>query len=758
MKTFFHSLFVPALFAGFAVSLSVLSGQVIGADSEEGEILTRGPVHEAFAAVVSYNPEAGILVDRQPPEPIEEVPPEEKPVGEDVAWIPGYWGWDDERNDFIWVSGTWRVLPPGRAWIAGYWRQAERGWQWVSGYWEDAGRREVSYLPPPPETLERGPSAPAPSPDYAWAPGCWEWRNDRYAWRPGYWIEGRSEWVWIPSYYIWTPRGYVFVQGYWDYVPRERGLLFAPVYYREYRRPRYEYRPSIVLNVTILSDHLFLRPRYCHYYFGDYYDSRYERSGFYATYLYQTSRFGYDPFYSHSRWEHRHDRDWDRRHREGYDYRRRHESGRPPRTWSGSTAMANVEVNQARATPGGRKAVYAQPIQQYADNADAPIRVERIATTGREQNIRRARDVQQQRMQRRTLESQGSQPTRSAAPEPARVSTRLTGAPAAVALPASPIVAPSETNSSRRPPPRVAAPEPRESVSSRAERSPSSGRDAPAVRPQTSTRPVSREKDASPGVTKATPGENSAPSTPTLRPSATRSRNRDDARRSENFGRAEGPRPDEPARAAPGRIVAPRPAIQQQPRNGNENQSLRREQERQPEQRDPQDQPRRPDAEASGRREEMHRPQPPRRELPEQAQPRAAEPQAQARERTTQQQSQAAEARVRAQREEPKVRAQPEQRQQQERVGAQQRQEQQQQRGEGQERAQQQRNQARPQSEAPRQQPREQQVRAIEPPEQARRIQPASPDQNQSARPGNRSEPQPSRKSQSNEEEEKGRK
>jgi hypothetical protein len=694
MKTFLRRLFALALFTGFALSVSALGAQVIGTDPAEGEILTRGPVHEAFAAVVSYNPEAGILVDRQPPESIEEVPPEEKPVGEDVAWIPGYWGWDDERNDFIWISGTWRVLPPGRAWIAGYWRQADRGWQWVSGYWEDAGRREVSYLPPPPATLERGPSVPAPSPDYAWAPGCWEWRHDRYAWRPGYWIEGRSDWMWIPSYYIWTPRGYVFVQGYWDYVPRERGLLFAPVYYREYRRPRYDYRPSIVLNVTILSDHLFLRPRYCHYYFGDYYDLRYERSGFYATHIYQTSRFGYDPFYSHSRWEHRRDRDWDRRHREAYDHRRRHESARPPRIWSGSSVMVDVEGGRARAASGNRKTSYAQPIQQYAENAEAPVRVERVAATRREQDIRRARDVQQQRTQRRTLEAQKLQQTRTAAPVPAEVSTHSASAPATVALPVSPIVARSETSSSRRSPPRVAAPELRERTSLRAERSPATRDGAPAVRPQPSTTP--REKKTAPRVTGTNPPTEAT--TPTLRPNAGRS---------DNPARAGDRRTDEPARVAPERAAEQRPAIQQQPPKKNQSQSVRREQERQAEPRGRQEQARGREAQASERREEIRQPQ---------------------------------------------VRARPEQQQQQHTARSQPKI-----RVEGREQAEQQRSQARPQSEALRQ-TRDPQARAAGSSEQVRRIQPApGPDSNQSARPAQKSEPQPSRKSQSKEEEDRGR-
>ena len=43
---------------------------------------------------------------------VPELPPANKPDGPDVQWVPGYWAWDDERQDFIWVSGFWRVPPP----------------------------------------------------------------------------------------------------------------------------------------------------------------------------------------------------------------------------------------------------------------------------------------------------------------------------------------------------------------------------------------------------------------------------------------------------------------------------------------------------------------------------------------------------------------------------------------------------------------------------------------------------------------------
>ena len=104
---------------------------------DDVEVLTRGPVHEGFAEPLANDPEAGLIVPRKPPEDIAEVAPDFKPEGDDVVWIPGYWAWDDDRDNFLWVSGIWRKLPPGLRWIPGYWvdADADGDWQWVSGLW-----------------------------------------------------------------------------------------------------------------------------------------------------------------------------------------------------------------------------------------------------------------------------------------------------------------------------------------------------------------------------------------------------------------------------------------------------------------------------------------------------------------------------------------------------------------------------------------------------------------------------------------------
>jgi hypothetical protein len=256
----------------------------------EPEVLARGPVHEAFATTAEA-PVASPLVPKQPPEPIDELPPDQKPDGTNVQWIPGYWHWDDDAGQFAWISGFWRNTPPGRVWVPGSWRDTRGGWQWAAGFWQEAPppqaqqplQPEIQYLPPPPETIETGPSVQAPTVTSFYVPGSWVWRG-RYVWRPGFWIEYRPGWVWVPAHFRWTPVGYVYVDGYWDYALAQRGVLFAPVYFPRpvYTQVGFVYTPAYVVSEPCMMGAMFVRRGWGCYYFGDYFAPAYTTTGYTA--------------------------------------------------------------------------------------------------------------------------------------------------------------------------------------------------------------------------------------------------------------------------------------------------------------------------------------------------------------------------------------------------------------------------------------------------------------------------------------------
>jgi hypothetical protein len=396
------------------------------------QVLTRGPVHEAFAETVTFDPEPGVVVPKAPPDSIAEIPPEQTPEGDNVAWIPGYWAWDDERSDFLWVSGIWRDMPPDRQWIPGYWIRSREGYQWVSGYWADAGINEIEYLPEPPETLDAGPTTPQPSSDFIWIPGNWMWHQGRFAWRPGYWMPVREDWVWVPAHYVWAVRGYVFVEGYWDYPVDRRGVLFAPVHFDTgvYRRRGFSYSPVVVVDLSGVIDHLFLRPRYRHYYFGDYYAVSYRDRGFYPWYSFYSSRRGYDPIYVHQRWKHRRDRSWEQRVQAEFKNRRDHEDARPPRTWE---AQRRIIIS---GKPNANRRVVAISLRQLTERKDPSLRLRPVDKKERQIYVQRDQEFWKYRQNRRAIENrppvQGMEkPSREAAPTRVRISrSPIVGKPA----------------------------------------------------------------------------------------------------------------------------------------------------------------------------------------------------------------------------------------------------------------------------------------------------------------------------------------
>ncbi|MDR3619634.1 MAG: hypothetical protein P4L85_09805, partial [Paludisphaera borealis] len=433
------------------------TAQNAGADPDGGvQVLTRGPVHEAFAVPVMNDPKAGLVIPKSPPAPVEEMPPDEKPSGPNVQWMSGYWSWDDARNDFIWISGIWREPPPGRQWVPGYWNQVAGGFQWIPGAWIPVGPQraagiqvgsalaqgQAEYLPAPPASLELGPNSPSPSADVFWSPGCWYWQQTRYVWRPGFWAAVQPTWVWVPAHYVWTPGGCLFVEGYWDLPLADRGMLFAPVYYAQpvYLQPAYVYTPTITIATPGLVANLFVQPSYNHYCFGDYYDQRFLTAGIFPWFsLTYTSGprppAYYDPLFTfYASVNVRSNPGWAAHCREDYILRRDNIAMRPPRTYIEQTRIVqnninitnNVTViNNRGGRPGGANPVIGRPIAQVAARQAefGNARMERLNAESRRQWQARSQQMSEFRAQRAGLERKertppGGERTAQAQPRP----------------------------------------------------------------------------------------------------------------------------------------------------------------------------------------------------------------------------------------------------------------------------------------------------------------------------------------------------
>ncbi len=394
------------------------------------DFLTRGPLHEAFAGPYEAIATPSIIVEKDPPEPINELPPDHRPEGSNVLWISGYWAWDEDRSDFLWISGVWRKTPPGQRWVPGYWEELDRGNRWISGFWANDKLADVEYLPPPPETLEQGPSSPAPQVDYFYIPGNWVHTSNDYQWQPGYWAKSQPNWVWSPSQYAWTPGGCVYQQGYWDYDVASRGVMFAPVYYNQpvYLSSNYSYRPQYAIDTGVnLFVHLFVRPNIRQYYFGDYYGQQYSNryQPWVTTYQQQKN---YDPFYTHYQSQSRNRNtnvlSWINDQHQFFQNDPRY---RPPQTIAAQRQF--IEQNQGGSLPASmlRLATFGESFDNLVTQKNSALKFQAL-TQDEERQFDRSKDPLRELVQnRRSREGQSRKQAANANSEPKSIEPREVG-------------------------------------------------------------------------------------------------------------------------------------------------------------------------------------------------------------------------------------------------------------------------------------------------------------------------------------------
>jgi hypothetical protein len=234
------------------------------ANNNAVQVQKEGPIHEAFAASRSQSLQPPQQVNKQPPPDLNEEMPNEKPDEDNAQWIPGYWE-ANGPNDFVWVSGCWRVPPPGRQWVCGYWQSANGKWRRQRGFWtacnagadDQSAEQDLSYYPQPPAPREEDPGED-PDGESDYVPGSWTYApgdGGGFSFSSGTWVRRRPGWLWIAPSWTWTPAGYLWNRGYWDYSYVRRGWAYAPVVvpWGIWNRPGWVFRPRLAISPGSLN-------------------------------------------------------------------------------------------------------------------------------------------------------------------------------------------------------------------------------------------------------------------------------------------------------------------------------------------------------------------------------------------------------------------------------------------------------------------------------------------------------------------------
>lgn len=202
-----------------SLCLCLVTALQAGIDSR----VDRKPIHEAFVTKITAPIPIEVIAER-PPAPRSETPPPQP--SSEMIWIPGYYSWDREANEFVWVCGVWRRPPANHRWVSGYWKE-NGGWFWLAGFWQQELVQALYAQNPPPSMPEERPGNP-PNDNSFWMNGYWEFdkANQKFNWLSGSWQAFDPQWVLVPAHWQWRPEGYLFHPSFWDFPLDARGVAY----------------------------------------------------------------------------------------------------------------------------------------------------------------------------------------------------------------------------------------------------------------------------------------------------------------------------------------------------------------------------------------------------------------------------------------------------------------------------------------------------------------------------------------------------
>jgi hypothetical protein len=163
----------------------------------------------------------------------------------------------------------------------------------------------------------------------------------------------------------------------------------------------FSFSPGFVIDLRVFDDALFLRPRYCHYYYGDYYASKYYRRGIYPWFSLHARLVVYDPIYAHQRWRHRNDREWENHLQRRFHERRENEGIRPPRSFGQRTGP-----DKAGRSSGPGRLDFVMPLDRAGKPKASAYRFQPLNEKERREFSQREKEVRTYQQVRQSRETQ----------------------------------------------------------------------------------------------------------------------------------------------------------------------------------------------------------------------------------------------------------------------------------------------------------------------------------------------------------------
>jgi len=163
----------------------------------------------------------------------------------------------------------------------------------------------------------------------------------------------------------------------------------------------FSFSPGFVIDLNIFDDALFVRHRYYHYYYGDYYAPKYYRRGIYPWFSLHARRVVYDPIYAHQRWNHRNDQEWENHLQTRFRERREQEGLRPPRSFDHRTGP-----DKAGRSSGSARPDFVMPLDHAGKTKASAYRFQPLSEKERREFSQREKEVRTYQKERQSRETQ----------------------------------------------------------------------------------------------------------------------------------------------------------------------------------------------------------------------------------------------------------------------------------------------------------------------------------------------------------------